>query len=323
MKKLYAFILFLLLAACTQTIENPPPAEPTQIPTPTEAPFTRTPEPTATEVPATETPQPTETPTPTATLAPSCRNFSIYSQIVQDNISIEIALPDAYAAFPDKEYTSIYLLDADYFFDDAAGTLDYLLERGEGMTKIVQTLTEQEKIPPSVLIGIRYSEIQRTQLTMYEAENFYAFFTDELIPEIEAKCNVSKSGKDRVLFGYSSSAHFSTYALMYDVYTGVETFNKFISISGVYGSTLEPYKLEEKIFQELGADAFSGRSLFIAVGASDANTELLKNHKVFAEKLTGRGYAEFHLSSRVFPGRGHYDVPEYAFSKGLIWVFSE
>lgn len=255
--------------------------------------------------------------------SPSYHNFSFLSQILQDRISIEIALPKEYDEYPNKEYTSIYLLDANYFFDEAPGTLDEYLERGEGMTKIVQSLTENGIIFPSILIGIGYTEDQRMKFTIEDVANFHKFFVDELIPEMESKYRVRKSGKDRVLFGYSGSAHFSTYALLYDVYIGAETFTKFISISGLYDSSLETYKLEEKIFGELETNAFAGRSLFIAIGADDPKLALLNAHRVFAKKLTNRGYMDFKLKSTEFSGKGHYDVPEFAFSEGMIWLFSE
>ena len=191
------------------------------------------------------------------------------------------------------------------------------------MSNIVQTLTKSGDIPPAVLIGIGYTEEQRTDLTINGVPSFYEFFTEELIPQIEEKCNVSASSKDRVLFGYSASAHFSTYVLMNDIYTGVETFNKFISISGVYDSFKKATKLEEKIFQELGENAFSGKSLFIAVGEEDANAALLKSHRSFTEKLVGRSYPDFRLKSLEYAGKGHYDIPEFAFSEGLTWIFSE
>jgi len=254
---------------------------------------------------------------------PSYQNFSFSSKKLQDSVSIEIALPEEYDEFPNREYTSIYLLDANYFFDEAPGTLDEYLVRGEGMIKIVQSLTEIGEIPPSILIGIDYTEEQRVKFTIEDVTNFHEFFTDELIPEIEAKFRVSKSGKDRVLFGYSGSAHFSTYVLLYDVYSGAETFTKFISISGIYDSSLETYKLEEKIFQELDTNTFSERSLFIAVGEDDPKVELLNAHRSFTEKLISRGYTDFKLTSTEFSGRGHYDIPEFAFSEGLIWLFSE
>ncbi len=302
MKKTPVLIPILLLAACGQATQIPLSEEPMLSPTNTSMP-------------------PTETPEPTPNL---CMDFSISSQKLEDDLSIQIALPEEYQDFPDREYNSIYLLDASYFFTET-GTLDYLMEdRGEGMAKIVQDLTQNGQIPPSVLIGIGYTEAQRGRFTMgRQVPNFYEFFTDELIPEIESKCRVSKSAKDRVLFGYSGSAQFSTYALMYDAYTGSETFNKFISISGVYDRYQPVYALEEEIFQELDKDVFAGKSLFIAVGANDPKTKLLNDHRAFTEKLMGRGYTDFRLYSTEFPGRGHYDIPEFAFAEGMIWMFGE
>lgn len=253
---------------------------------------------------------------------PSYQQFTLHSQILQESLSIEVALPETYDELPQQEYSSIYLLDANYFFDDAPGTLDEYLDRGEGMVNIVQSLTKTGNIPPCILIGIDYTEDQRMKFTVDEVSNFYRFFTDELIPAIESRYRVRRRGKDRVLFGYSGSAHFSTYALLYDVYTGAETFNKFISISGIYDRSLETYQLEERIFRELDSNAFSGRYLFVAVGADDPKVELYNAHREFTEKLTGRGYSGFNLTSIEFAGKGHYDIPEFAFSEGLIWLFS-
>ncbi len=241
---------------------------------------------------------------------------------MQIHLSIKIALPEDYEDFPDKEYTSVYLLDASYFFGET-GSLDYLIERREGMAKIVQNRIQDEKIPPVILIGIGYTEEQRMELTTRDVVEFYEFFTDELIPQIESECRVGKSGKDRILYGYSASAHFSTFALMQDVYTGVETFNKFISISGVYESYRPAVKLEEKIFQELDQHAFSGKTLFIVVGASDPKQDLLRAHRAFTKKLRGREYVDLRLNSKEFSGKGHYDIPELAFEQGLIWAFDE
>ena len=303
MKKTY-ILIFLLLAACTPTTVIITTEEPTQLAADTEV-------------------SPMETVESITTPAPTCADFEIASQKVASHLSIKISLPQEYEDYPNKEYTSIYLLDANYFFDESPGTLDDFLERGTGMTNIVQTLTDNGDIPPSILIGIGYSEEQRNTFTMNQTANFYAFFINELIPEIESRCRVSKSGTDRILFGYSGSAHFSTFALMQDTYTGVETFNKFISISGVYDSYQKAVQLEETIFQELDATAFSGKTLFIAIGADDPKTQLLNAHRAFTEKLIGRDYADFNLYSTEFEGKGHYDIPEFAFSEGLIWAFSD
>jgi enterochelin esterase-like enzyme len=189
------------------------------------------------------------------------------------------------------------------------------------MTKIVQDLTRGGKISPSILIGIGYSEEQRSRLTLDAPAAFYAYFRQELIPQIESKFRVGRSGRDRLLFGYSGSAHFSTYTLFADVCAGVETFNKIISISGVYSTELEAARIEEKLFTEQGACSFAGRSLFIAVGSDDPKDWLLDAHRMFTQRLANRGYTEFNLIITEFPGKGHYDIPEFGFREGLLGIY--
>jgi enterochelin esterase-like enzyme len=250
------------------------------------------------------------------------QEFPLFSQVLQDTLTIKIALPEGYDPTTDQRYTSIYIQDANYFFDDAPGLLDEYLVRGEGMTKIVRSLEEEGKIPQAVLIGIGYSEEQRDRFTRENANQFYDFFKEDLIPLIESKYKVSLSGQDRVLFGYSSSGHFSTYVLFSDVSNNQMTFSKFISIAGVYYPELAVYSLEEKLFQEKGVINLFGRSLYLVIGSNDSKTRLLNEHRNFTNRLVGRGFANFNLIHEEFPEKGHYDIPEDAFKAGLIRLFS-
>ena len=68
---------------------------------------------------------------------------------------------------------------------------------------------------------------------------------------------------------------------------------------------------------------FSGKSLYIAIGTDDPKTELLEAHRVFTNKLINREYEELQLMNTELSGRGHYDIPEFGFSEGLTWLFSE
>ena len=248
-------------------------------------------------------------------------SFSIKSKKLNSIITIEIALPEGYNENSNKKYNSIYLLDANYYFDENEGTLDFLLQRGDGMKNIVKRLTENGDIPPSILIGIKYSEHQRGLFTMSNVDKFYEFFSEELIPKIDSVFRAKKSANDRLLFGYSGSAHFSTYALMSDVKQKKQTFNKFISISGVYNKNTQTYKLEEELAQTKNNKLFKGKSLFIAIGDSDPKTELLNAHREFSEKFSARNYTRFKLLNTEFEGRGHYDVPEFAFEEALKWIY--
>lgn len=250
-------------------------------------------------------------------------SYSILSEILKDTLTIEIALPVGYENNIDKEYNTIYLLDANYFFDEFEGSLDFLLKRGEGMTNIVKRLTESGDIPPSILIGIGYTEQQRSLFTMNEVSNFYDFLSKELIPYIESRLRASKSINDRLLFGYSGSAHFSTYVLLQDANKKQQTFNKFISISGVYKERTKVYNLEEKLSSDNNQNVFAGKRLFMGIGDRDPKKELLNAHRIFTKKLVNRGYSNFRLFNTEFTGRGHYDIPEIGFEEGLKWMFKK
>ena len=156
---------------------------------------------------------------------------------------------------------------------------------------------------------------------MAESLNFHHFFTEELIPEIESRFKVSKSADDRILFGYSGSAHFSTYALFYETYHSNKTFDKFISISGVYDSITPAYDLEELLYDDFGRDVFTNQSFFIGIGQNDPKTTLVTAHTEFTEIFVGRNYTNLRLSNLVFEGKGHYDVFEFAFEEAMIWLF--
>ena len=251
------------------------------------------------------------------------KSFVIISEKLMDTLSIEVILPQGYGENPNKMYNSMYVLDAHYFFDADEGTLDFLLERGEGMTNIVKKLTDSKDIPPTILIGIGYTERQRHSFTMGKVDAFHAFFREDLIPRIESEFRASKKPYDRLLFGYSASAHFSTYVLLNDARYKTDTFGKFISISGVYGTKTETYKLEEDLAKAEDTELLSGKSLFIGIGGLDAKLALLKAHREFVKKLVDRKYKGVNLRSTEFQNHGHYDVPEFAFEEGLKWIFRE
>ncbi|MHA2249956.1 MAG: alpha/beta hydrolase-fold protein, partial [Candidatus Kariarchaeaceae archaeon] len=141
-----------------------------------------------------------------------CRDYSFDSKQMQASIQIKLSLPDGFKSNPDKEYNTIYLLDAAYFFEEI-GSLDTLFgdSRKGGMKTILQSLIDNETVKPSVLVGIKYDETVRNRYVINNAAQLYSFFELELIPDIESRCRVSTSAEDRTIIGYSSSAHFTTY----------------------------------------------------------------------------------------------------------------
>lgn len=245
-----------------------------------------------------------------------CQDFGMFDPLSKGVLSIKIALPTNYKL--SENFVSIYLLDANYFFTKS-GTLDYLIHNEEGMTAITSRLIENEVIPQAVLIGIGYSEPQRDSLTgRVGSDAFYNFFKDKLIPEIESRCKVSTSPKDRILFGYSGSASFSTYALMRDALDNVHTFDKYISVSGVY------YETEHKRLQNITdlnePEVFSGRDFYFGVGTED--DRFLEGNRIFSDILMNNEYQNFNTKYEEYSGIGHYDIAEVAYETALRWIYS-
>jgi enterochelin esterase-like enzyme len=257
----------------------------------------------------------------TKTSNSQCEQFQIYSGFLELDLTIKISLPKNYFATTEQNINSIYLLDAAYFFDESEGTLDYILERGAGMANNVHSLIEDEKIPPSVLIGMSYSEEIRMTLTVEKVDAFYKFLAEELIPQIEEKCQVIKTASSRTLFGYSASAHLSTYILMNDVAQQQNTFNNFISIAGVYRSDLPADQLTKELLAQDGAIDFGGRKVFMAIGEKDG-PHMFRDYRDFVAILDSAEIENLEFISKEYAGLGHYNIPEFGFFMGLTWVFS-
>lgn len=249
-----------------------------------------------------------------------CEEFHLFSPVGGGLLTIKIALPDNYAAAENLQ--SIYLSDANYFFTKS-GSLDNLLDNEEGMTDITSRLIENQQIPSAVLIGIGYTEDQRMALTLNGAESYYTFIKDKLIPEIESRCKVSTSPDDRIFFGYSASGHFSTFTLMNDVYNEVHTFNKYISLAGVYDPSfgftdIKALNMLQDITNEKGLSAFSGRYFYCGVGTED---DLLFGNRNITDILIDRDYQNFNFNYKEYTGFGHYDIPEIGYEDGMKWLF--
>lgn len=249
-----------------------------------------------------------------------CKDFSMFAYD-SSIIAIKIALPVDYDN--SQNLPSIYLLDANYFFSES-GTLDHLLDRRDGMTAITSRLMTNQDIPSSILIGIGYSENQRNKFMIDDVESFYGFLKNQLIQEVEARCKVSKSPRDRVLYGYSGSAHFTSYALVKDVNDGIHTFDNFISVAAAYFQIIgsgsnKVYGQLDEIFQNKGVDAFSNRSLYLAVGTDDG---LYNESLNFANTLQNQSYQHFNFKYEEYEGFTHSNIPELAYENGMKWIYS-
>lgn len=128
---------------------------------------------------------------------------SLYSQALNDSVSLEITLPKELKNQTGKEYPIIYLLDRqlsnNYKYN--LYTIDYL-----------STL---QWMPNAIVIGITFSNKNRNSWTVPnasggKADNLILFIENELNNELREKYPISNFN---LLIGHSRTAIFSSYAL--------------------------------------------------------------------------------------------------------------
>lgn len=166
-----------------------------------------------------------------------------HSAILEEPRDIFIALPDRYE-LTDKSYPTLYILDADWIFDYAAGTAAFLSGSLAG------------RMPEMILVGIPNTDRNRDMTIISETDSGYIRFMNfleyELIPFIDSTYRTSNH---RVLYGWSSGASIALEML----FTRPHLLDAAVA-TGVGLGRLTLTHLQEGI----AANTFHGKSLYAA-----------------------------------------------------------
>ena len=115
------------------------------------------------------------------------KNFTIKSEILDQDRSIQVYTPIGYEEDLDRFYPVFYVLDGqEYFMHGIA---------------YQQMLHFRDKSPDFIIIGIRTDRRMRRTLFHSESENFIAFLEKELIPFVDTSFRTKKE-KERLYFGW-------------------------------------------------------------------------------------------------------------------------
>ncbi|PWK20968.1 alpha/beta hydrolase-fold protein [Xanthomarina spongicola] len=128
---------------------------------------------------------------------------SLYSQALNDSVSLEITLPKELKNQTGKEYPIIYLLDR-----QLSNNYKYNLYA-------IDYLSTLQWMPNAIVIGITFSNKNRNSWTVPnasggKADNLILFIENELNNELREKYPISNFN---LLIGHSRTAIFSSYAL--------------------------------------------------------------------------------------------------------------
>lgn len=249
-------------------------------------------------------------------LSGTTEQFSITSQIINDEFTIYVYLPADYNST--SSYPLIVSMDGDNEF--------------EPVSEVVDELILGNAIPKSVFIAIGYgSEEANDQkrnrdytptategIEDYEtggAENFYQFLVQELLPKVQEQYAVNDD--KATLLGHSYGGLFTVFAMFQNPVTN--PFDKFIPVATSYwydsGILFE--------YEESFADTYPDfpAKVYTTMGALEGGV-MIASFQEMIKRLEGRNYSNLIFYHELLKRYGHSRSDYITYEKGLPYVFN-
>jgi len=240
------------------------------------------------------------------------------------NRYINISLPKNYNSENTRKYHTVYLLDANWYFDGSNTRIG-----NSGVVGIINRLVEEELIPDVILVGIGNLDTHGTNMRGFDfhsqkTDNFLKFITEELIPIVDKRFNTDTNNlTGRTLIGHSSAAYFTM--LVFFQYDSINHnyFHNFITLSGDFVKPLmDLFDEEITFFEKIGSQGEVNMALFLGVGSLEED-RFLYSFTTMRDVLISRQYNNLKLGSRIYLNHNHGSYIAEAIRDGLIFLFHE
>ncbi|MFZ6665237.1 alpha/beta hydrolase [Peijinzhouia sedimentorum] len=243
-------------------------------------------------------------------------NFSIYSNILDEERTCLISLPDSYSdsSAAGKKYPIIILLDGYTHFKTAAGIVHFMSSNRN----------RNDLMPESILIAIENVDRERdftvtkikTQRpnTMGGGRNFLSFIEKELIPYIDENYRTEPS---RTLVGHSLGGLLTLNSYMDEN----SLFNAYLSIDPSIWWSEEMMKDKVDSISSISLN----KKLYIATAnQGEANYERNKQrHDYLYTLITKKSEEAVNVEIEYFENENHRSVPLIALYEGLKYLYQE
>lgn len=252
-----------------------------------------------------------ETTNPPVSIA-NTEQFTLLSSYTQHEYKIYIHLPTSYSG-SGANYPVVYQMDADIGFGAAA--------------EMCMLLPVRQEMQEVILVGVAYGaypgqegnhrtrDLTPTKVADYptsgEAEAFFSFLKDELIPTIDSLYRTNLD--DRTISGASLSGLFSLYVLF--KHPGVFLRYK-ISSPSVWWDNDVIFRFEEEY-----ANRYTDMSAKVFISTGDMEG-IVDSWNSLIQVLEKRDYEGLELTSMVFEDAPHLTACWLAGCRGLRALFS-
>jgi predicted alpha/beta superfamily hydrolase len=216
----------------------------------------------------------------------------IHSNILNEDRTYQIYLPQSYDWALDRNYPVLYVLDGESNFIHTSGSVDFLASASEIPEQIIVAITST----------VRVRDFTQTDWSSHwigggGANNFKNFLSKELIPEIEKDY---RTNNFRILSGHSAGGQFVLYTLSSEP----SLFNSYFAISPSldWDNNLPQRSLEESFVHTDSLKAF----LYFAW--SDDFGQALANDQRLLETLETKSPPKFRWIGKGYPDETHVSI---------------
>ncbi len=216
----------------------------------------------------------------------------IHSNILDENRTYQVYLPESYQQAVDRKYPVLYVLDGESNFLHTVGSVSFLSSKGEIPELIVVSITST----------VRIRDFTQTDWPSHwvgggGAKNFRSFLSKELIPKFEKDF---RTNGFRILSGHSASGQF----VLYNLTSEPSLFNAYIAISPSldWDNNLPQRSLEESLSKTDSLKAF----LYFAW--SDDSGGALADDQKLLETLATKSPKGFRWVGKGFPDETHGSI---------------
>jgi hypothetical protein len=244
------------------------------------------------------------------------RSFRQFSNAVQDSFHIQVQLPRQYFEYPEARYTTVLLLDGNFFSPmvssmlhqyEKAGLLRPLILVSIGYRSFatMDSLRVRDYLFPKALPSDELEAVGG-------GERFNRYIREELLPHIDSAFRTNPSS--RCLLGHSFGGYFVLYSLLDQLEHQRNTFQTFVAASPtVWYNDFYLKRLERKIVQNRAEDL----NIFITVGDLEDSTWSIAPVESLYQGLQRTGREEVNLRYRRYTHLDHMDVGILSFTQGL------
>ena len=248
----------------------------------------------------------------------SGEKFMIHSKILNEDRTIKIWFPNDYGKSK-KKYPVLYLLDAEYFFQQAASAVQFLSECD---------YISNHPIPQMIIVGIENIDRNRDYTPTYapeqpgnlrfptsgKADKFTRFLSSELIPYSHSNY---KTQPYRILAGWSLGGLFTVHTF----FENPQLFSAYLAVSPSLWWDNDMYvKRSESI---LSSKKISNKPLTVTWGTLEGGNIGRTVRNGFARVMKEKLNPDFPFTFVEIPGEGHSFVPYKAIYQGLISLYSD